>query len=466
MDFADFLNLIDASFIYEGGKNMAAFIAAVITPILLIVAIWIRMGQSQLETVTSGSGKWGVFLKDLAVWTTILGLYFVLAGFLSDTFNHLYDYFQKQGSLAAIQEKFMGMVEEIDNRSDDGQGFFERTFDIMGNAVTFTIWLFYYFSFLLATFLVEFLKMAHALAWSFALVWGLIAIPMSLVSNFKLLRGWAIFSGVVLCWPLFHFGGFALFNPIFEAAAKSFVSGGGAGLASIDQAQLYLIMTFVNLISVAVALAAPFVAQAFISNSGSIAGVVTPFALAATSMAGAGAMAAKGRMQGAGRAANDSVRSVKQQFSANQPTTPSRSQNYSFGGDTKHKTSELGPAANSAPNPAFNSQSNNSASTTHAETSTSTSKENAEGNTAQQPVDNHQPTPQASASNKASKVANAAMLSGTGTAATSSIDGEAIDSTTALHGKKATAKARQAKRGAVLDRAHKQGSVTLKGRKS
>ncbi len=286
MDFADFLSLFAATHIYDGGKNMAMFVGATITPVLLVIAIWLRLGSTQLESATSGSGKWASFFKDMMVWLTILGLYFALAGMLSDLFNAMYTHFNERGSLGAILARFAELIEDIDKAGDDAD-LLSQSLSLLSSPVTFVIWLFYYFSFLLATIMIKFLQLAHAICWSFALVWGLVAIPMSITSNFKLLKGWAIFSGISLLWPIIHFGGFALFNPIFQHAANEFVSGAGAGLASIDKSQLYLIMTVVNVLAVSIAIAAPFITMSLISNSGSIAGVVAPFASAAVATAAA-----------------------------------------------------------------------------------------------------------------------------------------------------------------------------------
>jgi len=299
MGFEDFLSLIDASYIYEGGKNLALFVASVITPFLLVIAIWLRLASNQLSVATSGQGKWAEFFKDLAVWVTILGLYFVLASMLSDLFNSMYSYFHERGSLGAILAQFADMIDQIDAAGEDAE-LLSQSMSILTSPVTFVVWLFYYFSFLVATIVIKFLKLAHAICWSFALIWGLIAIPMSITSNFKLLRGWGIFSAIALLWPIIHFSGFALFNPIFENAANAFIAGTGAGTVSIDKAQLYIIMTIVNVIAVALAIAAPYITAALVSNSGSIAGVVMPFASAAVATAAAATAKYKVAMQASG----------------------------------------------------------------------------------------------------------------------------------------------------------------------
>ncbi|MCP5007561.1 MAG: hypothetical protein GY941_27045 [Planctomycetes bacterium] len=291
MGISDFLELLNAKYLYDGGKAMALFVASTISPFLLVISIWLRLGSTQLESATSGQGKWGAFFKDLVVWLTLLALYFAIAGFLSDLFNSLYSYFQERGSLGVILSRFVQMISDIDKAGEETD-LLSQSLSVLTAPVTFVVWVIYYFSFLLATILIKFLQLAHAICWSFALVWGLVAIPMSITSTFKLLRGWAIFTATALVWPIIHFGGFALFNPIFQHAADIFVTGSGAGLVSMDKAQLYLIMTVVNILGIAIAIAAPFIAMSLVANSGSIAGVVAPFAGAA--VAAAGATMAKG----------------------------------------------------------------------------------------------------------------------------------------------------------------------------
>ncbi len=297
MDLSSFLELISPKYIYTGGQNIAMFVGATVSPVLLVIAIWLRLATSQLDSAVSGSGKHAQFIRDMAVWLTILSLYFTLASMLSDFFNTLYEHFASRGSLGAILSRFSEMIEKVDTAGDNAD-LMSQSLSILTSPVTFFVWLIYYLSFLIVSFVIKFLSLAHAISWSFALVWGLVAIPMSITSNFKLMRGWAVFSGISLVWPLVHYGSFAMFNPIFQHAADEFVTGSGAGLASLDKAQLYMIMTFVNILAFALAVAAPFISMALVSNSGSIAGVVTPFASAAVGAA----VAATAQMRAAGGA--------------------------------------------------------------------------------------------------------------------------------------------------------------------
>lgn len=280
MELGDFLSLLNPGVIYQGGIDFSKFIAATITPVILMIALWLRISKTQLETL-SGQGRWGVMIKDMAIWLVILGLYFGIADLLTDLFNVIYAHFQQQGSYSTTMSHFDEALQQIDLDSE-GSGFNGLSFVTAPlNAVAFVI---YYVSFLITGFVTKFLAMGHALAYSFAVAWGLIAIPMSLTSTFKLLRGWGVMLGTILLWPIVHYAAYAFFDPIFVSALGSFSP---SDVASVDKAQLYSIMTIVNLLTLAITLSSPFVALALASNSGSITGVVAPFAAAAVAAGGA-----------------------------------------------------------------------------------------------------------------------------------------------------------------------------------
>ena len=329
MDLSGLTPLFDPSQLYAGGKEMAAYVAATVTPVALAISLWLRLGASQLDTVTSGAGKWSAFARDLALWLPVLGMYFAAASLVTELFQALYNAFHARGSAAGTHATFARFLEDIESREPQGV---LGALSFLASGALIVPWTLYYFSMFMSSLVFIFMQLAHALAYSFALSWGLVAIPLS-IGNIRLLRGWGLFSGAVLLWPVVHYVAFALFNPLFTAAADHYLSGGGVLSAVTDKMQYYLILTTVNFIAAALSMSAPFVATALVNNSGSLHGLVTPFAAAATAMAATGT----GIAHAAGRRAGQSGRSAPDDGDRSSP--PERS-----GGPAPPPADERAPA--------------------------------------------------------------------------------------------------------------------------
>ncbi len=318
MNLSELTPFFDSSHVYAGGKAMAAFIATTVTPVALVISLWLRIGSSQLDTVTSGSGKWSALARDLAIWLPVLGMYFALANLVTDLFQALYNAFHEHGSAAKMYEVFEKFLHDIESREAKG---IVGALSFLASGALIIPWTLYYFSMFISSMVFIFMQLAHALAYSFALSWGLIAIPLS-IGNFRLLRGWGIFTGSVLLWPMVHYMAFALFNPLFVAAGERYLSDSGGMAVLTDKMQYYLILTTINFLAAGLSLSAPFVASALVNNSGSLSGLVAPFAAAAAGAAATGAGMARSAHSGAGGGESSSGAS-KPSPSGDAPATPS-----------------------------------------------------------------------------------------------------------------------------------------------
>ena len=312
MDLSDLTPLFNPAHIYAGGKAMAAFIATTVTPVALAISLWLRIGASQLDTVSAGTGKWSAFARDLALWLPVLGMYFAAASLVTELFQTLYNAFHEHGSAAKMHAVFEKFLDNIESREPEGV---LGALSFLASGALIIPWTLYYFSVFISSLVFIAMQLAHALAYSFALSWGLIAIPLS-IGNIRLLKGWGVFSGTVLLWPLVHYMTFALFNPLFIAAGEHYLSDDGVLGALADKMQYYLILTTVNFIAAGLSLSAPFIAASLVNNSGSVHGLVMPFAAAATAataaaVAGTGMAAARRRRQatGGGEGRNSSASS-------------------------------------------------------------------------------------------------------------------------------------------------------------
>jgi hypothetical protein len=138
-------------------------------------------------------------------------------------------------------------------------------------------WLFYYCTYFLLVVVLMFLQIGHAIALSLALAWGGIAIPMSIPVGFGLLRPWARLLAILLVWPLIHFAIFWFLGGIFDEAFKLLSNGSTAPVEPSEYIALYTVYAIGHFLLTAGVLAAPFVTQSLLS-SGSVGGLIGTFA--------------------------------------------------------------------------------------------------------------------------------------------------------------------------------------------
>ena len=303
------MHLLSATRLYQSGHELALFIAATITPALLVITIGIRTLETQVDALVSG-GRWGRFVKDLGVWVTMLSVYFLLAAMVNEWFMALYESFSRNGSLASLMAQFDQLLEKI-KEAGEGGDFFDGLSNLISSPILLISYLVYYVSLILVAVVASFLQIAHALAYAFAVSWGLIAIPLAITANLNILKAWARFSATVLVWPVFHYIAFGLFEPIFVGAGASFTAF-SPGSITVDKAQVYMWVTIVNFVVIALLVATPFLAHAFIAH-GAITGMVMPFVGASLGATGLVLRGAKGQaVQGAKAATGSVVKSANE----------------------------------------------------------------------------------------------------------------------------------------------------------
>lgn len=305
MELQSLITLLSPVVIYEGGYQLAQFIASYITPFLLTIALAIRTLETQLDAVSNGHGRWGRFIRDMGVWITVLAVYFVLAQMINQLFTSLYTAFSSAGSLAGLMEQFSALLMAI-QANGQGADTLDGFTNLLSSPLLLMAYFVFYVSFILVAFVAVLMQLAHAIAYSCAVSWGLVAIPMSLTTTFKLLAAWGKFTAIILVWPVFHYIAFALFTPLFMEAARYFIDG-TANSVTADKAQVYLVFTVINLLACALIVAAPFIAQSLITN-GAVTGVIAPFAAAAMGATATVARIGKERALSAGASAISGVR--------------------------------------------------------------------------------------------------------------------------------------------------------------
>jgi hypothetical protein len=287
-----FANNFDVSNIFTAAGDLANVVAMYLSPTLLMLAIYSRILGDSLDTfTTNGAGVWSRAVRDFVVWGVVLGSYFAIGSLVANFANVIYHWCDCVGGLSLLAHD-MGEVAKfieakLQNEKTSGTlvGTLVKGYVTGGGTLTFITGICYYVSLLIVSFLVIALKIAHALAFGLAFIWGLIAIPVSVSKGIKLLRGWALFMGFALVWPLIQALLVALIRPSFiKALNKIMTENSNVG---VDMISSDLTMTVLNLVFAATVVAAPYVASSLVANMPAAAGMVTPFISAAmTGVAG------------------------------------------------------------------------------------------------------------------------------------------------------------------------------------
>ncbi len=283
-DVALLIASLDPQPIYASSATAARYVAATFAPTLLVIGVYLRTLETGFDAL-AGEGRWARALRDIALWGTVLALYFALGTLLSGFMNAVYRSMDRIGSLHLITDQLAQLASQAAAKPDNITGIDSLLDNLAANLVKAVMFLFYYATLLVLAFLAAFLKIANAIGYSVGFLWGLIAIPLSISGTLRLLRPWGHFFGTILLWPVVQALMLALFAPVFHHAAQALITDPAVSGADTSGA-IYMLYSVLNLIVSAILVAAPFIAHALLA-SGTAASLVTPFTAAAVA-AGAG----------------------------------------------------------------------------------------------------------------------------------------------------------------------------------
>jgi len=263
--------LIVPTSIYDGVEIIARGIFTFVTPVLLVIAIATRSLEESLD-VTNSSGRWVNALRDMAILGAAITVYFAAGNMVNEFFSATYSYFERIGSVGSITNQLADTIEQLESKTED-----TGTLSYLAGSVwNFAGTIVYYSSLIAVTTLIAFLHLAQALGYGLCFCWGLIAIPMSITRNFRLLKGWAMFSAFILVWPVVESLTMGLISSIFADMGQT-MSGSASGNTDLDQGSVMLMYTTLNIILFMIAVVAPFVANALVSNAPAGKDFVVPF---------------------------------------------------------------------------------------------------------------------------------------------------------------------------------------------
>jgi hypothetical protein len=268
------LNSFDLSPITVVVNDIATTLAKSLSPILLVLAIYIRLMETQLDGLASGSGKYTEALRDMLIWTFVLGSYFAICTLVLNFMNPIYAALEKTGSVQSTMASYEMLSRHIAELVKK-QSLLDAAIAAAAIPYVAVSALFYYATLLFLIFLTLFLKIANVMVFGVAFIWGLIAIPMAISNKLSLLRGWAYLYAFSLVWPVIQG---LLLSMVVASMMADTANNSNAALLSADAKMLFTVM---HLLIAAVMIAAPFIANALITNSSAAGGIISPFVAAA-----------------------------------------------------------------------------------------------------------------------------------------------------------------------------------------
>jgi hypothetical protein len=254
---------------------------------LLLMAIYMRLMETQIDALT-GSGKYGTALKDILLWGFVLGAYYAIGALVMEFFNEIYAWLDTFGSLKSTMETYSNIMQK--NTKEMAASGITLTAVVSAPYNLIAMFL-YYGSLIIVAFISAFLKIANVMAFGIAFIWGLIAIPISISTTFKILRGWAYLLALALVWPIIQALLVAMFSMLFSNSADTLMQITDAD-PSLRAANIMMLFAVMNLLFAAILVAAPLIANALVTNSSAASGIVMPFVAAAVA---AGISTIKGR---------------------------------------------------------------------------------------------------------------------------------------------------------------------------
>ena len=284
-DFSDIIVYMAPWPVFDKISVVANYVAGLLTPTLLIFAILFRTFETQLGSF-EGNAKWASAIKDFFLWGSVLTLYFLIGNLLTDFFNTIYAALAANesrgglgGSLTAITTKLLEYIRQAEALVAKDEGIMDAIGNAFAGGALAMAYFVYYISIIGVAFVTIFMRLAFALGFGIVFIWGLIAIPLAITSNLKMLKGWGIFAGGILLWPIIESLIIALLIPVFDVAVTNLLAGFDS--AEANKAGIYAIFTVLNFVLIAVMIAAPFVAGSLASNNSAMSGLVMPFVGAA-----------------------------------------------------------------------------------------------------------------------------------------------------------------------------------------
>lgn len=272
-----FVNNFDIQVIYELGWYAAWQWTALISGIVLAIAISIRMVEEKIKMVKGGASEYMNAGTTVLIITVLLAVYFSIAWVLINFFQSLYGVLNTSDAMQQMTSQLDSLLGQL---LDKDYAF--SWSDIVDSAYAVLATFAYAISFCALIFVIVGMRVAHALLVSFCLFWGSVALPMSVTVGMKQLESWGKLCVLALIWPIVD----AFLMYLVSGVFSEMLTRSGLGLDAITEWNLghllfYMgVFSIINVFLIATTVSAPVIAQALASGSGNVSGLVGSFATA------------------------------------------------------------------------------------------------------------------------------------------------------------------------------------------
>jgi len=278
------IRFFNYSKIYEAAGAYSGVLALAFGPVMTTLAVMIRAAESQTETLF-GRPEWPRAIMAILVVIFAYVGYTGIFNYVVSFFNDIYSGLSGFGNLNMVMNKVARYIDKINavliTKESDA-------IDFISSPVVFVAYISYLVSVGAVTTLYVFLRMALAISFCLAFLWGLITIPLAMTKHFRVLKGTLLMIAAVLVWPLVEYllNGFLMY--LMDDTLAQFTNKIASNTASYGtKADVYGVFIIINIILAVIMIVAPFLAWALVSNGNPIAPIATIFsagALAANKM--------------------------------------------------------------------------------------------------------------------------------------------------------------------------------------
>jgi len=286
----DIIDFLKPTIIYESIGSVAMVYISFGIPLFLTFAFFSRYLEESAKAM-AGEAKFIVAVKDTLVTCVFLCGYAAVGIILVKLISVIGSKFYEYGSFAVICESYADTIETVKALTKNSQdvettGAFEFFSNGLSSFSTVAGWLFFYATIILFVFVYAFLRLAYCLLYCLCYLWGFVALPLMLSKKLDLSTGWIKTLLSLLIWPIIEASFYGLASPLFKQFSTNMIASysGEVGVTVLF-GNIYLLLGIINLILVAMSIAAVFVSFFLVMNQSAALGVAAPFI--ATAAAGA-----------------------------------------------------------------------------------------------------------------------------------------------------------------------------------
>ena len=299
--FLIFFDTLDTEIIYDIGWRAADSWLYIVTPLLLTIAIWIRVSEEKYSLISGeNSSMRKVWVAGITAGLAI-GIYFGLAEITIRFFPALWN-LTTQNSLTVLGDELERLMNALWEKD------YKFSLSEIGDSLMAVFALgVYWLTHVALVAITFFLKIGHAVLLSFTLFWGAVAIPMSVTRGLKMLTAFRTMSIFVCIWPIVEsFFSFMITNVFLETLKSPVLDVEKFKSLTMGKVMFYhMVFSTMQILLAASIIAAPILANSIAMGSGSALGVVGSFAAAGVASATkAFKMAEAGGAKGLSQAGN------------------------------------------------------------------------------------------------------------------------------------------------------------------